>query len=167
MARRKHGSRFNKTFKAFGILGAVFALIASLGLAGIMVFDLIFPNAMISQTPRSYLVQFENDGSLISSDSYVRGAKIKFPTEKPTRAPDEDDDYYYSYTFKGWDITNDNFSDWIPHYAFYSFRARAVYNKKSVAKPKPSSSKPEPSSQDSSGSGSSSGTPWWWPKGGN
>lgn len=144
-------ARFNKTFKALGILGAVFALIASAALVFFLVLDIIGYNILVDDGPRQYIVQFESNGRTISTVNYRRGAEIKIP-ENPTREPDEDDEYNYTYTFKGWDMTGDNVTDILPHYAYYSFLARAVYNRKGVKKPTPPKSSEEETESSSSGS---------------
>ena len=161
MARRR-GEKFNKTVRALGILGAVFAIITSLCLIAFMVIDIIYPNYLIKSDARYYLVVFENQSHIISNEYYHRGARITVP-ESPTREPDEDEQYSYTYTFKGWDMTGDNIADLLPHYAYYPFRATAVYAVHSIKKEVPSSEPEEDSSEedDSSSEEGSSSREWW------
>lgn len=153
--RRKGNTKLNKFFKAMGLISAVFVLLTSVCLVAFLVLDIIDVNTLVSDGPRYYTIQFADEYSTISTNTYRRGDKIVFPKENPVRFPDEDEDYNYTYTFKGWDITGDNISDLLPHYAYYSFLAKAVFSRTSIAKPKPSSSK-----EDDSSSSSSSSKPW-------
>ena len=151
--RKKGNTKFSKALKGISILCAVLALLTSACLVGFLVIDIIGLNILVSDGPRQYVVQFSSQEITISTETYRRGAAIKIP-ENPTRAPDEDENYKYTYTFKGWDMTGDNVADILPHYAYYSFLAKAVYNRTSTKKPKTSSSNPEESSSGESVSAS-------------
>lgn len=154
MARRVN-NKLNKFFKGLGIFGAVLTLLTSVALVGFLVLDVMQLNALVSDGPRSYIIQFTNENVTVSIENYRRGATIVVPGEQ-YKAPDEDDNYNYTYTFKGWDMTGDGVADLIPHLAYYSFQAKAVYNRKGVAKPKP------PKSSSEENPSSSSRRPWFF-----
>lgn len=145
MAKRvKVGSKAYRAFRRISILVAVLTLVASFGLIGIMVVDIIGFNIVEIETPRVYWIQFESEERLISDVKYKRGEAVDIPPN-----PKHSDDEYYKYEFRGWDLSGDGVPDHIPTHAFYSFLAVAVYQRIQV-KPIPKSSSEEPSSESDS-----------------
>ena len=136
--------KFNKTFKAFGVLGAVLMLVTTLIFVSFLVLDLIGINPMISNGPRHYIVEFKNEEEVVFSQSYRRGERITIPDD-----PKHSESEYYIYKFKGWDTNGDTIPDIIPRRAYAPLKARALYTQKQI-KELPSSS----SSSSSSSNGS-------------
>lgn len=139
MARKREpGASKNKFFKRLGMFGAVFTLISSLGLIALLILDIIGLNNLIDDGgPRIYWIQFQSEERVLLDMKYKRGEYFEKPAD-----PKHSEDEYFSFTFRGWDISGDNVPDIIPNRAYYSFLAVAVYQKKQI-KPLPSSSEEE------------------------
>ena len=144
-----HSERYNKFFKRFGITGAVLTIAIAVGLVVMLVLDVAELNYFVTDGPRTYVAYFISEDNEISYTVYTRGAVITVPSS-PTHSPKKD----YIYTFKGWDITGDNVPDILPHRAYYSFTAVAVYSSKYTGKrirsTRPTSSKSSSSSKGKS-----------------
>ena len=140
-------SRKERFLRGIGLWSAFLILISCVSLIFMLVVDIIGLNPVESEAPRTYWVQFQSEERLLIDLNYRRGEKIDKPGN-PTHSPDE----YFSYTFRGWDISGDNNPDYIPRRAYYSFLAVAVFQKKQI-KPLPkSSSEPESSEEEESSS---------------
>jgi len=127
-------------------------MLAALSLATFLILDIAEINPFIMDGPRIYWVQFESENKIISDVKYKRGERVKKP-ENPVHSEDDK----YEYTFKGWDLSGDDKSDFVPTHAYYSFLAKAVYSKKLIKKPTSSSENPSSdSSEDSSNNSQSS-----------
>ena len=146
MARRG-GTKKQRFVRSVGMWSAVLMLLSSVSLIAVLIMDLLGFNYLLLETPRTYWVQFENEGEIFFDRKYRRGETIDKP-KNPTHSEEE----YFSYTFRGWDINGDRTPDAIPSHAFYSFLAVAVYQKRQI-KPLPkSSSEPEDESEEGSSS---------------
>lgn len=143
---RFRGTKKQRFVRSVGMWSAVLMLLSSVALIAVLIMDLLGLNYLLLETPRTYWVQFENEGEIFFDRKYRRGETIDKP-KNPTHSEEE----YFSYTFRGWDINGDRTPDAIPSHAFYSFLAVAVYQKKQI-KPFPSSS-----SQPNSGSSTTNG----------
>lgn len=154
MAKRRNNlTGFNKFTRALGLWCAFFIIVSSLTLVTLLVMDVMELNQLESPDgPREYWIQFESEGQIKFDNHYRRGEKINKPAD-PTHSSDE----YYSYIFRGWDISGDNNPDIIPSHAYYSFLAVAVYQRRQI-KQLPRSSNPGDSSDvDDSGFDSNEG----------
>ena len=143
--RRKLGmSNKERLYRSIALMSAFFMLISCFALVVILVMDITGLNYFESEEgPRKYYISFWTEDRFLGGLEYVRGEKIMKPGD-----PKHSEDEYFSYTFRGWDITGDNRPDFIPSHAYYGFDAVAVYQKKQI-KPLPkSSSEPEESSAD-------------------
>lgn len=86
--------------------------------------DIIGLNPYELESPRTYTVQFQNEDDVIFTWDYKRGDLIDRPAD-PKHSESEE----YKYTFRGWDLSGDNSPDIIPKYAYFDFRAVAVYQR--------------------------------------
>ena len=153
MARRRVGMSNKQMFyRSLALMSAFFMLISCFVLITTLVMDITGINIFDREEPRKYCIYFwSEDRFLAGRDGYVRGEKIQIPGN-----PTHEEDEYFQYTFRGWDINGDNSPDIIPTRAYYGFDAVAVYQKKQI-KPLPKSYD-EPDNSDGDNS-SSSGEP--------
>ena len=142
---KARSERFNKSFKALGVLGAVLMLLTTLTFIAFLVLDLIGINPMMSDGPRHYTVEFRSEDKVVFMQSYRRGENITVPDD-----PKHSESEYYVYKFKGWDTNGDTIPDIIPKRAYAPLKARALYTEKQI-KELPSSSSSDSSSSSSRG----------------
>ena len=125
-------------------------LLSCFVLISILVMDIAGLNYVELDEPREYWIQFESEGRMLNGPDgrkYTRGEKIDVPAD-----PTHSKDYYYEYTFRGWDITGDSSPDIIPSHAYFEFLAIAVFQKKQVRPLPKTSSKPSSSEEEESSS---------------
>ena len=150
MARRKIGmSNKQRFYRSVALMSAFFMLLSCFVLIGTLLMNIIGLNPYDREGPRVYCIYFwSEDRFLAGRDSYIRGEKIQIPGN-----PTHEEDEYFQYTFRGWDINGDNSPDIVPTRAYYGFDAVAVYQKKQI-KPLPKSSN-EPDNSEGGDSSSS------------
>lgn len=151
MAEKKTRNKHPKFFKGLTIIGSVFGILVSVGIITLLVLSLCGVNYLLSWDARYYTAQFVVDGMIVFQADYRRGDVLAKP-ENPYKESTE----YADYVFVGWDITGEGMPDILPHYMYYSFSARAVFNEINyyVESSEDTSSEEEPSE-------SSSGFDWW------
>lgn len=124
-------------------------LVSCFILVSILVMDIAGLNYVETEDgPRTYWVQFQSEDRMLNGAdgmTYTRGQKIDIPAD-----PTHSKDYYYEYTFRGWDITGDSNPDILPRHAYFDFLAIAVFQKKQIRPLPKTSSKPSSSEEDSS-----------------
>ena len=144
--RRKMGmSRKERFLRAVGLWSAFLMLLSCFALIFALVIDIMGFNMLTREEgPRTYWVQFQSEDRLLLDMNYQRGDKINKPAN-----PMHSEDEYFKYTFRGWDISGDNSPDIVPTRAYYSFLAKAVFQKTQIKPlPKPSSSEPSSSEEN-------------------
>ena len=151
MAKRKIGmSNKEKFYRSFGLMSAFFMLFSCFALITFLVMDIIGVNIIENEEgPRIYWVQFISEDRFLVDLNYQRGAVIDKPAD-PTHSKDR----YFEYTFRGWDINNDNSPDIIPRRAYFSFAATAIFQKKPIGSIPRSSREPSSSSSEEENSSS-------------
>ena len=70
------------------------------------------PETPVDPTPtvETYTATFKQDGTTLKVYTLEKGAQIVYSAVTPSKTPDAN----YTYTFKGWDYTNDGVVDVLP-----------------------------------------------------
>lgn len=116
--------RRRKAWKIVSIISSVLLILAVVSLPTLLILDSTGTLDLTSGVNRQYTITFKVDDEVFYTKTAFRGAPIDYSDLKD---PIKSGSLYKYYTFIGWDLNGDGFSDSLPTRAYKSYVAVAIF----------------------------------------
>ena len=113
-----------KVWKIASIVSASLLMVSIVSIITFLVLDNVGVLSVTDGVNRQYSMVFKVDDKVVYEKTLYRGATIDY---SDVAEPVKDGSIYKYYTFSGWDLNGDGFTDILPHKAYRNYVANAIF----------------------------------------